>query len=57
MTVKFPHIYKGIPLTIADVVKKNPGASLIFGKEMWPNMGSHSMHNMSGVYEEMAKQF
>ena len=38
--------YKGIRLTIANVDNKFPE---IRKESFWPNNGSHSMHNLSGV--------
>ena len=49
-TVKFPHTdIQRNSVNYCRCCQQIPRASLIFGKEMWPNKGSHSMHNMSGV--------
>ena len=49
-TVNFPHpnVHRN-SFNYCRCCQQIPRASLIFGREMWPNKGSHSMHNMSGV--------
>ena len=58
VTVKFPHTdVQRNSVNYCRCCKQIPRASLIFGKEMWPNKGSHSMHNMSGVWGDGKEKF